>query len=115
MNNFLSVDRIKQLSETNYEELLNLYRNGYRLSETEINQLSENDLRQTIKSLEYKIQKLQTNTVSWPAMIIVIILVLILSYYLLVLRYKIESSAARRAGVPYSAVGVTGARGGLFG
>lgn len=117
MNNFLSIDQIKQISNTNYTDLLNLYRQGYRLSETDINQLSENDLRQSIKALEQKIHTLQSTTVSWPVMIILIILILVVSYYLLILRYKIESSAARKAGVPYSAVGMTGGygyRGGWF-
>ena len=113
--NILSLDQIRKISETNYEQLLDLYKQGYRLSETDINQLSEKDLRQTINVLEQKIYTLQSTTVSWPVMIIAIILALILGYYLLILRYKIEKSAAERAGVQYSAVGMTGYRGGLFG
>ncbi len=112
-NRILQIENLRQMS---FDDILSLYKQGYRLSETEINQLSEKDLRQTIKALEQKIYTLQTTTVSWPVMIIIIILGFILMYYLLILRYKIESSAARKAGVPYSAVGMTGGyRGGFFG
>lgn len=104
------------------DQTIELFKQGYRIDESIPNFLQSQGINQVagipIQDLQMQIKKLQTesNTTNTVLVIIAVIVLLFLAYWLLVLRYKIESSAARRAGVPYSAVGVTGAgRGGLFG
>lgn len=88
--NELSIETIQNSS---IDELINLYQQGYILDENPT----------------YKMQTMQTTTDG-----IVIIGLIVAGFYIyykwmLPLRYKLESQAARKSGVKYSAVGLTGA------
>ena len=88
--NELSVETVQNSS---IDELISLYQQGYSLDENP----------------KYNIQTMQTATDG-----IVIIGLIVAGFYIyykwmLPLRYKLESEAARRSGVKYSAVGLTGA------
>lgn len=90
MLNELTIDTIQKLT---IDELIPLYQQGYTLEENP----------------KYNIQTMSTLTDGIIIGGLIIAGFIIYYKWLLPLRYKMESEAARKSGVKYSAVGLTGA------
>ena len=118
MSNVITMDTMRNNSLDN---IIQMYRQGYRIDDSIPQYVMSQGITQIagipIQDLQTQLKQLQSTTSGTNIIVIIIagILILAIGYYMLVLRFKIESAAARRAGVPYTAMGTTGTRGGLFG
>ncbi len=85
---------MEMIQNSSIDELISLYKQGYTLDENP----------------KYNIQTMQVSATDGIVITGLIVAGFYIYYkWMLPLRYKLESEAAKRSGVKYSAVGLTGA------